>query len=93
MLRKSLKTYEDKYYNKYLSSMRVIVENSINCVKQWRILKCVYCYWHNGKGLIKVNNVLTMVVVTNRKIKQNPIRSASFVNPILLLTLAPLGLD
>jgi hypothetical protein len=74
--------------------MRVVIENSINRVKQWHILKCVYCYWHNGKRLIKINNVLTTVVVlTNRKIKQNPIRSASFVNPILLSTLAPLGLD
>jgi hypothetical protein len=92
--RKSLKTHEDKYYNKYLSSMRVVIENSINCVKQWCILKCVYRYWHNGKGLIKVNNVLTAVVVlTNRKIKQNSILSASFVNLILLSTLAPLGLD
>jgi hypothetical protein len=33
MLRKSPKTHEDKYYNKCLSSIRVVVENSINCVK------------------------------------------------------------
>jgi hypothetical protein len=69
-LRKSLKTHEDKYYNKYLSFIKIVIENFMNCVKQWRILKCVYRHWHNGKGPIKVINVLTAVVVlTNKKIK------------------------
>ena len=39
---KSPKTSQDKWYNKSLSSMRVVVENSIQRVKQWRILKGVY---------------------------------------------------
>jgi hypothetical protein len=74
--------------------MRIMIKNAINCVKQWQILKGVYHHWRNGNGLIKVNNVLVAVVgITNRKIKQNPIRSFSFVNLILLSTLALLELN
>ena len=48
--------------------MRVVVENSIQRVKQWRILKNVYRHWRNGKGRIEVDNVVTVVVaLTNRK--------------------------
>jgi len=35
-------TEEQKKYNKHLSQMRVIVENTISRVKQWKICKGVF---------------------------------------------------
>jgi hypothetical protein len=67
-------TPQNKHYNCCLLLMHVIVKNTIVKVKQWRILKGVYRHWWNGHGRIDVNHVLIVVVVLeNRKIKQNPI--------------------
>ena len=52
--------------------MRIVVENSIERVKTWKILKGTYWHWRCGKGEINANNVLTVAVaLSNHKIKKN----------------------
>lgn len=73
-------TEEQKKYNKYLSQMRVVVENTIRRVKKWHILKGVYRHFWE-KGQIDINKVLTVVVaLANRDIKKNPIREKEWVS-------------
>ena len=63
---------EQKIYNKKLSEMRVVVENSIERVKKWKILKGIYRHWRMGNGQIDGNNVLTIaIVLSNREIKRS----------------------
>ena len=65
-------TPEQKIYNKKLSEMRVDVENSIERVMKWKILKGIYRHWRMGKGQIDGNNVLTTATVLfNREIKRS----------------------
>ena len=79
---KSPKTPEEKLYNKKLSQMRVVVENSIRRVKQWKVLQGVYWHWRDGKGQIPINDLLTVVVVlSNRKILKCPPRQGDWVSP------------
>jgi hypothetical protein len=62
--------------------MHVVVENTISRIKQWRIIKGVFCHWHNGEGQLNVDDILQVVVVlTNRKIKQQPIRKNNWIAP------------
>jgi hypothetical protein len=74
---------EQKKFNKLLSSMRVVVENSIARVKHWRVIKETYRNhksW-DDKG-ISLDDVMNVIVpLTNRKIKQNPIRNVNWMNP------------
>lgn len=64
---------EQKKYNKHLSQMRVVVENSLARVKQWKILKGVFRHWRNGQGQINIDDVLIVTItLANRKIKQSP---------------------
>jgi hypothetical protein len=56
--------------------MRVIIENTISRIKQWRIFKGVFRHWRNGEGQLNVDDILQVVVfLTNRKIKQSPLRN------------------
>ena len=63
--------------------MRVVVENSIARVKHWRVIKETYrnhkSWDDKGISLDDVTNVI--VPLTNRKIKQNPIRNVNWMNP------------
>jgi hypothetical protein len=61
--------------------MRVVVENTISRIKQWRIIKGVFRHWRNGEGQLNVDDILQVVVVvlTNRKIKQQPIRKNNWI--------------
>jgi hypothetical protein len=75
-------TKEEAKYNKYLSQMRVVVENTISRIKQWRIIKGVFRHWRNGEGQLNVNDILQVIVVlTNRKNKQQPIRNSDWIAP------------
>ena len=79
---KSPKTAADKLYNKRLSQMRVVVENSIRRVKQWRIFQGVYRHWRLGQGQIPINDILTVaVVLANRSIKECPPRQGDWMAP------------
>ena len=72
-------TPEQKEYNKKLSEMRVVVENSIGRVKTWKILKGPYWHWRCGKGQINANNVLTVVVaLLNCEIKKSSPHKARY---------------
>jgi hypothetical protein len=51
--KKSLKTHKNKYYNKYLSFIKIIIMNSINCVKQRRILNVFTVIGIMAKGQSK----------------------------------------
>ena len=52
--------------------MRVVVENSTERVKKWKILKEIYKHWRMGKSEIDGNNVLTIAtVLSNREIKRS----------------------
>jgi len=57
--RNSALTPEQKKYNKHLSQMRVVVENTIARVKQWKIMKGVFRHFRNGKGKLDINHILT----------------------------------
>jgi len=80
--RNSSLTPEQKKYNKHLSQMRVVVENTIARVKQWKIMKGVFRHFRNGKGKLDINHILTIVMaLTNLQIKIHPIRSSQWVFP------------
>lgn len=69
---------EQKSYNKYLGQMRVMVENTINRVNRWKILKGVLHHWRNGKGQLNINDILPIaVVLSNRDIKEHPLRQGN----------------
>jgi hypothetical protein len=75
-------TEEQKRYNKHLSQMRVVVENAIARVKQWRILKGVFRHWRNGQGQLDINSILTVaIVLANQKMKQRAPRPNDWVAP------------
>lgn len=79
---KSPSTPAEKKFNKCLSQMRVVVENSIRRVKQWRVFQGVYRHWQLGQGQLPIDDVLAVVVsLSNRKIKQCPPRSADWMTP------------
>lgn len=72
-------TEEQKQYNKRLSQMRVIVENTIARVKQWKILKGTFRHYHEDKGQLDLNQILTVVVaLTNRNIRKTPLRRSTW---------------
>ena len=59
--------------------MRVVVENSIERVKTWKILKGTYQHWRCGKGQISANNVLTVAVaLSNHEIKKSSTHKARY---------------
>lgn len=75
-------TNEERKYNQHLSQMRVVIENVIARVKNWRIIKGVFRHWRNGNGPLNINNILMIVVaLSNRQIKQNPPREDGWVAP------------
>lgn len=75
-------TEEQKKYNKHLSQMRVIVENAIARVKQWKILKGVFRHFKGKNHQINLNDILTVVVaLTNRQIKKQPLRKSGWIAP------------
>ena len=77
-------TPQQKLSNKKLSQLRVVVENSIRCVKRWKILAGTFRHWRYGKGQISGDNILTIcVVLANREIKKRPLRDADWVHPSL----------
>ena len=81
-------TPEQKIYNKKLSEMRVVVENSIERVKKWKILKGTYRHWRMGKGQIDGNNVLTIATVLfNREIKRSRWCGPLWIHSDQILTL------
>jgi heat shock protein HspQ len=41
-------TEDEAKYSCYLSQMRVIIENTISRIKQWRIFKEMFRHWRNG---------------------------------------------
>ena len=66
-------TASEKEYNLKLSETRVVVENAIRRLKQWKILKEKYHHWRNGEGQIDGNNVLTIcATLANRWIRESP---------------------
>ena len=67
---------EEKLWNKKLSEVRVVVENSFRVVKVFKILGRIFCHFQNGKGQIQENDILTICMsLANRKIKRNPLCS------------------
>jgi hypothetical protein len=75
-------TEEQKKYNKHLSQMRVVVENSIARVKQWKVLKGVFRHWRNGQGQLDIDAILTVaIVLANQKMKQRAPRPNDWVAP------------
>ena len=67
---------EEKLWNKKLSEVRVVVENSFRVVKVFKILGGIFRHFRNGKGQIQENDILTICMsLANRKIKRNPLRS------------------
>ena len=75
-------TLEQKDYNRSLSQMRVVVENSIRRIKEWKILATTFRHWCYGRGQIDGNDILRIcIVLANRKIQQNPPRSHDWIAP------------
>lgn len=72
-------TLDEKEWNRKLSEVRVVVENSIRVIKTYKILSGVFRHWRNGKGQIDGNHVLTIcIALANRRIKQKPLRAANW---------------
>ena len=73
-------TASEKEYNLKLSETRVVVENAIRRLKQWKILKEKYHHWRNGEGQIDGNNVLTIcTTLANRWIRESPPRKSDWL--------------
>ena len=72
-------TQEQKDYNKKLSKIRVVIENVIAQIKNWRIFKTVFRHYdstESKKNQIPFDRVVRVVCcLTNMKIKQTPLRS------------------
>ena len=75
-------TEEQKLYNKRLSQMRVVVENTFCRLKKWRVLKGVFRHLKGEKGQLDLNNIVHVIAgLTNRDIKKNPIRENRWMAP------------
>jgi len=55
-------TPEEKKHNRYLSEMRVVIENSIWRIKVFWILVSVFHHWRGGRGQIKSDNIVHICV-------------------------------
>jgi len=75
-------TQEQKDFNTKLSRMRVVIENTIRRLKTWRIFRLTYRHWRDGKGVMNIDEILTIIVaLTNRSIRKNPPRAPDWVHP------------
>ena len=62
-------TQEQKTFNTHLSKMRVVVENTLAQVKQWRVLKGVYRHFNlNRKNTIDFNQVFFFPLIIEMSI-------------------------
>jgi hypothetical protein len=53
-----------------------VVENAIQGIKVFLILREVFCHYQNEKGLIKEDNIFTICIsLVNQKIKKTPLLS------------------
>jgi hypothetical protein len=77
-------TEAKKKYNRILASNRAVIENVIGQLKKWRIIKRVYCHFSvTTRNQIDFNLVIRVLVkLTAAKLKQRPLRSATFKLPI-----------
>ena len=77
-------TLDKKTYNRKLSQIRVVVENAIRHIKQWKILASTFQHWRNGQGQISADEILSIcITLANWKIHQNPIRKDDWIAPSL----------
>lgn len=75
-------TDEQQKYNKHLSQMRVIVENTFARWKQWKILQSVFRHLRGSRHQLDLNHIITVVAaLTNRSIKKHALRSSTWLAP------------
>ena len=75
-------TDEQQKYNKHLSQMRVIVENTFARWKQWKILQGVFRHLRGSRHQLDLNHIITVVAaLTNRHIKKHPLRPSTWLAP------------
>ena len=73
--RKSTLTARQKNWNRKLSEMRVIVENTIRVLKVFKIVGSVFRHWRNGHGQISIDMVVRIcVALANRRIRKIGLR-------------------
>lgn len=73
-------TDEQKIYNKKFSEMRVVVENTIGRMKQWKILKGIFRHFRGETHQLSADSILQVVAaLTNRQTKQNSIRNENWL--------------
>jgi len=79
--KKTLNPDEEKF-NSDLSSMRIVVENTMARIKIWRIMKEVYRGYHfNSSNSIYYDDVVNWVIyLTNQKISECPIRNDDYMS-------------
>lgn len=70
-------TPDQQEYNRHLSQYRVIVENSIGRMKQWRVFKSIFRHFSASKpSLIDIDSVAAVVATfANFKIRKKPLRN------------------
>ena len=72
-------TLQQKKWNRRLSEMRVIVENTIRVLKVFKIIGSVFRHWRNSHGQISIDQVVRIcVVLTNQRIQKSNIRSPTW---------------
>ncbi len=72
----------EKDNNRALSQMRVVIENTFSRLKSFHVLKGTYRHFRNEGGQLDLNQILTdLAALTNRKIKQHPIRPQDWLTP------------
>jgi hypothetical protein len=76
-------TQEQKEFNKKFSQFRVVVENAIGQLKKWKVFSEKFRHYRDNKTpLISPNDIMTVVVaLTNRKIKERPLRGPNWQPP------------